>query len=110
MIADEPEDSAVLSCNAPGAHRVEGLGAGFVPDYIDTSLVDEFISIPNDTAFRPARNVARIKSISVGVSSGAAIAASLEILERPDRADKRIVIVTPAFAEHYLPKLPFEGD
>ena len=109
MIAVEPEDSAVLSCNAPGAHRIEGIGAGFVPDNLDTGLIDEVVSIANETAFRTARQMARIEGIPVGISSGAAVAAALEISERPEMADKRILIVIPSFAERYLSTPLFEG-
>jgi cysteine synthase A len=109
MIAVEPEDSAVLSCGEPGAHRIEGIGAGFVPDNLDTSLIDEIISIANETAFRTAREMARIEGIPVGISSGAAVAAALEISERPEMRDKRILIVIPSFAERYLSTPLFDG-
>tara|TARA_Y100000588_G_C14222548_1_gene911676 strand:- start:721 stop:1680 length:960 start_codon:yes stop_codon:yes gene_type:complete len=109
VIAVEPEDSAVLSCGAPGTHRIEGIGAGFVPENLNTSLIDEVISIANETAFRAARLMARIEGIPVGISSGAAVAAALEISERPDMANKRILIVIPSFAERYLSTPLFEG-
>jgi cysteine synthase A len=109
MIAVEPEDSSVLSCGAPGAHRIEGIGAGFVPDNLDTTLIDEVISIANETAFRTARQMARIEGIPVGISSGAAVAAALEISERPEMSGKRILIVIPSFAERYLSTPLFDG-
>lgn len=109
MIAVEPEDSAVLSRGAPGAHRIEGIGAGFVPDTLDTDLIDEVISIANETAFRVARDMARIEGIPVGISAGAAVAAALEICERPDMSGKRILIVIPSFAERYLSTPLFDG-
>lgn len=109
MIAVEPEDSAVLSCSAPGAHRIEGIGAGFIPDNLDISLIDEVVSIANETAFRTAREMARIEGIPVGISSGAAVAAALEVSERPEMAGKRILIVIPSFAERYLSTPLFEG-
>ncbi len=109
MIAVEPEDSAVLACSAPGAHQIEGIGAGFIPDNLDTSLIDEVISIANETAFRTAREMARIEGIPVGISSGAAVAAALEISEWPEMAGKRILIVIPSFAERYLSTPLFDG-
>lgn len=109
MIAVEPEDSAVLACGPPGAHRIEGIGAGFIPDNLDTSLIDEAVSIANETAFRTAREMARIEGIPVGISSGAAVAAALEVSERPEMAGKRILIVIPSFAERYLSTPLFDG-
>jgi cysteine synthase A len=109
MIAVEPEDSAVLSGGAPGAHRIQGLGAGFVPDILDTALIDEVVRIGNDTAFRTARQAARQEALTVGISSGAALAAALEVGARPDMAGKTIVVVLPDFAERYLSTALFEG-
>ncbi len=109
MIAVEPEDSAVLSQGSAGAHRIEGIGAGFVPDNLDTTLIDEVISIANETAFRTARQMARIEGIPVGISSGAAVAAALEVSERPEMSNKRILIVIPSFAERYLSTPLFDG-
>lgn len=109
MVAVEPEDSAVLSSGLPGAHRIEGIGAGFVPDNLDVSLIDEIVSIANETAFRTAREMARLEGIPCGISSGAAVAAALEISERPEMADKRILIVIPSFAERYLSTPLFDG-
>ncbi len=109
MIAVEPEDSAVLSSGTPGAHRIEGIGAGFIPDNLDTTLIDEVISIANETAFRTARQMARIEGIPVGISSGAAVAAALEISERPEMSGKRILIIVPSFAERYLSTPLFDG-
>src|SRR5215467_9922553 len=79
MIAVEPEDSAVLSGGPPGSHRIQGIGAGFVPEILDTGLIDEIIRVGNETALRTAREVARLEGIPVGISSGAAIAAALEV-------------------------------
>ncbi|MGH7046579.1 MAG: cysteine synthase A [Stellaceae bacterium] len=109
MIAVEPEDSAVLSGGAPGPHRIQGLGAGFIPEILDTSLIDEVVRIGNDTAFRTAREVARLDALAVGISSGAALAAALEIGKRPDMAGKTIVTVLPDFAERYLSTALFDG-
>jgi cysteine synthase len=109
MVAVEPEDSAVLSGGPPGPHRIQGLGAGFVPDILDTSLIDEVVRIGNDTAFATAKNAARLEALAVGISSGAALAAALEIGARPDMAGKTIVAVLPDHAERYLSTPLFEG-
>src|SRR5262249_10385888 len=109
MIAVEPEDSAVLSGGPPGSHRIQGIGAGFIPDILDTGLIDEVIRIGNDTAFRYAREAARLEGLAVGISSGAALAAALEVGARPDMSGKMIVVVLPDFAERYLSTALFEG-
>ena len=109
MIAVEPEDSAVLSGGPPGAHRIQGIGAGFIPDILDTSLIDEIIRIGNDTAVNCARDAARLEGLAVGISSGAALAAALEVGARPGMAGKTIVVVLPDFAERYLSTVLFDG-
>jgi cysteine synthase A len=109
MIAVEPEDSAVLSGGPPGSHRIQGIGAGFVPDILDTSLIDEIIRIGNETAFQHAREAARLEGLAVGISSGAALAAALEVGARPVMAGKTIVVVLPDFAERYLSTPLFDG-
>jgi cysteine synthase A len=109
IIAVEPEDSAVLSGGPPGSHRIQGIGAGFIPDILDTSLIDEIIRIGNDTAINCAREAARLEGLAVGISSGAALAAALEIGARPELAGKTVVVVLPDFAERYLSTALFEG-
>ena len=109
MIAVEPEDSPILSGGQPGPHKIQGIGAGFVPDNLDTSLIDDVIRIGNDTAFTTARLAAAIEGLSVGISSGAAVAAAIEVGQRPDMAGKRIVTVLPSAAERYLSTPLFEG-
>jgi cysteine synthase A len=109
MIAVEPEDSAVLSGGPPGSHRIQGIGAGFIPDILDTSLIDEIIRIGNDTAVNCARDTARLEGLAVGISSGAALAAALEVGARPDMAGKTLVVVLPDFAERYLSTALFDG-
>ena len=109
MIAVEPEDSPVLSGGLPGPHRIQGIGAGFVPKNLDTKLIDEVVRIGNETAFAMARRVARLEGVPVGISSGAALAAALEVGSRPDMAGKRIVVIIPSFAERYLSTALFDN-
>ncbi len=109
MVAVEPEDSPVLSGGAPGAHKIQGIGAGFVPEILDRELIDEVIRIGNNTAFSLAREVARLEGLAVGISSGAALAAALELGARPELKGKLIVVILPSFAERYLTTQLFEG-
>ena len=109
MIAVEPEDSPVLSGGAPGPHKIQGIGAGFVPDVLDRTVIDEVVTVGNQTAFDIARRVAKLEGIPVGISSGAAVAAALEVGSRPDMAGKNIVVIIPSFAERYLSTALFEG-
>ncbi len=109
MVAVEPEDSPVLSGGAPGAHKIQGIGAGFVPEILDRGLIDEVIRIGNNTAFTLAREAARLEGLAVGISSGAALAAALELGARPELKGKLIVVILPSFAERYLSTQLFEG-
>ena len=109
MIAVEPEDSPVLSGGAGGPHKIQGIGAGFVPGNMREELIDEIVTIGNETAFETARQLARLEGVPGGISSGAAVAAALEIGARPDMAGKNIVVILPSFAERYLSTALFEG-
>lgn len=109
MIAVEPEDSPVLSGGTPGPHKIQGIGAGFVPAILNTGAIDEILRIGNETAFQMARRVARVEGLPVGISSGAAIAAGIEVGSRPDMAGKTVVVILPSFAERYLSTALFEG-
>jgi cysteine synthase len=109
IVAVEPEDSPVLSGGQPGPHKIQGIGAGFVPDILDRSVIDDVVTVGNQTAIDTARLVARLEGVPVGISSGAALAAALEIAGRPDYEGKNIVVIIPSFAERYLSTALFEG-
>lgn len=102
IIAIEPEDSPVLSGGNPGPHKIQGIGAGFVPDILDRSVVDEVLTISNATAFDTARQLAKLEGIPAGISSGATVAAALEVAKRDDMAGKTIVVIIASSSERYL--------
>ena len=109
MFAVEPEASPVLSGGEPGPHVIQGIGAGFIPGNMDTSLLDGIVKVSNDDAIAMARRVARTEGIPVGISSGAALRAGLEVAKRDDMVGKTIVVIIPSFAERYVSTLLFEG-
>ncbi|MBY0532501.1 MAG: cysteine synthase A [Xanthobacteraceae bacterium] len=109
IFAVEPEDSPVLSGGQPGPHKIQGIGAGFVPEVLDKSVIDEVVTVGNQTAFETARALAKLDGIPGGISSGAAVAAALEIGSRAEYAGKNIVVIVPSFAERYLSTALFEG-
>jgi cysteine synthase A len=109
VIAVEPEASPVLSGGAPGPHKIQGIGAGFVPSILDRSIIDEVVTVGNDTAFETARRTAAVEGIPVGISSGAAMAVALQVAARPESDGKTIVVVIPSSAERYLSTAMFEG-
>jgi len=102
IIAVEPEDSAVLSGGKPGPHKLAGIGAGFIPDILQRDLIDEIVTIGNETAFTTSRKLARLEGLPVGISSGATIAAALEVGARPEMKGKTIVVIAASSAERYL--------
>mgnify|MGYP001104553140 FL=1 len=109
MIAVEPEDSPVLSGGQPGPHKIQGIGAGFVPEILNREVIDEVLGVSNANAFAMARKVAKLEGLPVGISSGAALSAACELGQRPEYAGKRIVVIIPSFAERYLSTALFEG-
>ena len=109
MVAVEPTDSPVLSGGDPGAHSIQGIGAGFIPDNVDTSLIDEVIQVSNEQAFATARRLAREEGILAGISTGAACRAALDLGARPEFEDKIIVFIAPSTAERYISTDLFEG-
>jgi cysteine synthase A len=109
IVAVEPADSPVISGGAPGSHKIQGIGAGFIPDNLDVSLVDETIAVTNDEAFATARRLAREEGILAGISSGAACAAALAVAAREDMAGKLIVFIVPSTAERYISTDLFAG-
>ena len=109
VVAVEPEDSPVLSGGKAGPHKIQGIGAGFVPDILDRAIIDEVVRVSNQSAFDTARALARHEGIPCGISSGAAVAAALAVGARAEFAGKNIVVIVPDFAERYLSTALFEG-
>ncbi len=109
IVAVEPEDSPILSGGEPGSHKIQGIGAGFVPDNLDVALIDEVVRVSNEETFDTARRLAREEGILAGISTGAACAAALRIASREEMEDKLIVFIAPSTAERYISTDLFAG-
>jgi cysteine synthase A len=108
-IAVEPEDSPVLSGGTPGPHKIQGIGAGFVPDILNTQMIDEIVKVSNQQAIDTARELARVEGIPGGISSGAAVWAGIQVGQRAENNGKQLLVIIPSFAERYLSTALFDG-
>jgi cysteine synthase len=109
VVAVEPEGSPVLAGGQAGPHKIQGIGAGFVPENVDRNVIDDVVSVSNEDAFTYAREAARLEGLPGGISSGAALAATVKLAARPENKGKRFVVIIPSFAERYLSTALFEG-
>ncbi len=109
VVAVEPESSPVLSGGQPGPHKIQGIGAGFAPKILDTTIYDEIVKVSNEDSVANARLVARLEGVPVGISSGAALQAAIVVGSRPENKGKNLVVIVPSFAERYLSTILFDG-
>ena len=110
IIAVEPADSPILSGGNPGPHKIQGIGAGFIPDVLNLSVIDEIVTVKNEQAFETSRQLARTEGLLVGISSGAATYAALEIAKRPENKGKKIVVILPDTGERYLSTILYQFE
>jgi cysteine synthase len=109
VVSVEPTSSPVLSGGAPGPHKIQGIGAGFVPEILDRAVIDEVITITNEEAFEYSKDLAQTEGIPGGISTGANLAAAIKLGQRPENQGKRIVFIVPSFAERYISSALFDG-
>ena len=109
LVAVEPEDSPVISGGTPGPHKIQGIGAGFIPKNLDISIISEVMQVGNQDAVDMARRLAKLEGIPIGISSGAAVSAATRLAIRPKYKGMRVVVILPSFAERYLSTILFEG-
>jgi cysteine synthase A len=110
IVAVEPFDSPVLAGGKPGPHKIQGIGAGFIPDILNTGIIDEIVHVKNEDALSTGRKLARTEGLIVGISSGAAVYAALQLAQREENRDKRIVVVLPDTGERYLSTLLYQFE
>ena len=110
IVAVESKDSPVLSQGTPGPHKIQGIGAGFVPDVLNTEIYDEIVTVTNEEAFEVGRELAKVEGLLVGISSGAAVSVALQVAKRPEFASKNIVVILPDTGERYLSTAMFSDN
>ncbi|ABB24408.1 cysteine synthase A [Pelodictyon luteolum] len=110
IVAVEPTESPVISGGKPGSHKIQGIGAGFIPDILNQGVIDEIITVSNENSFRTGQDLARTEGLIVGISSGAAVWAALQLAKRPENSGKRIIVILPDTGERYLSTLLYQFE